>query len=234
MSKVKVKKQSTFIDMTAMSDVTVLLLTFFMLTSTFIAKEPIQVTTPYSVSEIKIPDTNIMTILVDQQGKIFLSLESTSEQVVATLRAVGDDYGYTFTPKQEESFRRLKSFGVPIASMKDFLDLPVDKQDAFMRDISNPRVGIPTDSVEIRDALGGVVSKDNEFIRWVSHATRIRDEVRKEARMRGDDEPAELQIAIKADQLTNYPVVRKVMDDLRGMRKNRYLLITNLKTASAE
>ena len=30
MAKVKVKKQSTFIDMTAMSDVTVLLLTFFM------------------------------------------------------------------------------------------------------------------------------------------------------------------------------------------------------------
>ena len=36
MARVKVKKQSTFIDMTAMSDVTVLLLTFFMLTSTFI------------------------------------------------------------------------------------------------------------------------------------------------------------------------------------------------------
>ena len=30
----KIKKKSTFIDMTAMSDVTVLLLTFFMLTST--------------------------------------------------------------------------------------------------------------------------------------------------------------------------------------------------------
>jgi biopolymer transport protein ExbD len=43
-----------------------------------------------------------------------------------------------------------------------------------------------------------------------------------------------LQIAIKADKLTNYPVVKKVMDDLRDMRKNRYLLITSLKTASSE
>ena len=33
MGRVKIKKKSTFIDMTAMSDVTVLLLTFFMLTS---------------------------------------------------------------------------------------------------------------------------------------------------------------------------------------------------------
>ena len=38
MGKTKVKKQSTFIDMTAMSDVTVLLLTFFMLTATFLPK----------------------------------------------------------------------------------------------------------------------------------------------------------------------------------------------------
>ena len=46
MGRAKIKKKSTFIDMTAMSDVTVLLLTFFMLTSTFVKKEPVQVTTP--------------------------------------------------------------------------------------------------------------------------------------------------------------------------------------------
>lgn len=46
MPKIIVKRKSTFIDMTAMSDVTVLLLTFFMLTSTFIQKEPVVVTTP--------------------------------------------------------------------------------------------------------------------------------------------------------------------------------------------
>ena len=42
MGRVKQNKKSTFIDMTAMSDVTVLLLTFFMLTSTFLAKAPYQ------------------------------------------------------------------------------------------------------------------------------------------------------------------------------------------------
>ena len=40
MGRAKIKKKSMFIDMTAMSDVTVLLLTFFMLTSTFVKKEP--------------------------------------------------------------------------------------------------------------------------------------------------------------------------------------------------
>jgi biopolymer transport protein ExbD len=230
MAKVKVKKQSTFIDMTAMSDVTVLLLTFFMLTSTFISKEPIQVNTPGSVSEIKIPESNLITILVDKQGKIFLSMDYQQEQVLETLRAVGNDYGYTFSSKQEESFKKLKSFGVPISSMGAFLDLPGDKQDAYLMDVTNPRVGIPTDSVEVKDAVG-VISKDNEFIRWIGYATRIREDARK-----ANPEMPELQLAIKADKQTNYPVVKKVMDDLRspGLRKNRYLLITNLKTASSD
>ena len=48
MGRAQIKKKSTFIDMTAMSDVTVLLLTFFMLTSTFVKKEPVQVNTPAS------------------------------------------------------------------------------------------------------------------------------------------------------------------------------------------
>ena len=65
--------------MTAMSDVTVLLLTFFMLTSTFVKKEPVQVTTPASVSEIKIPETNVLQILVDPSGKVFMSLDKQSD-----------------------------------------------------------------------------------------------------------------------------------------------------------
>ncbi|MDR0694773.1 MAG: biopolymer transporter ExbD, partial [Prevotellaceae bacterium] len=71
----KIKKKSTFIDMTAMSDVTVLLLTFFMLTSTFVQKEPVQVNPPQSVSEIKIPETNIVSVLIEPNGKVFMSLD---------------------------------------------------------------------------------------------------------------------------------------------------------------
>ena len=88
MGRAKIKKKSTFIDMTAMSDVTVLLLTFFMLTSTFVKKEPVQVTTPASVSEIKIPETNVLQILVDPSGKVFMS----SGQAVRLARSAGS-YG---------------------------------------------------------------------------------------------------------------------------------------------
>ena len=46
MGKIKIQKKDIWIDMTPMSDVMTLLLCFFMLTSTFLTPEPIQVTTP--------------------------------------------------------------------------------------------------------------------------------------------------------------------------------------------
>jgi len=215
MAKAKVKKQSTFIDMTAMSDVTVLLLTFFMLTSTFVQDEPVKVQTPASVSDYKIPESNLMTILVDSKGKIFMSFTNEKDKL-ETLNKVGEDYGITFTPKQQAAFKKLDSFGVPIRSMASFLDLPSGEQDKFLKDLENLRVGIPTDSVAISDARG-LISQDNEFKRWVTYATANNKD---------------LQIAVKADKSTTYPVVKKVIDELSAMRRYRYLLITSLKTAS--
>lgn len=214
MAKAKVRKQDTFIDMTAMSDVTVLLLCFFMLTSTFIQNEPVQVQTPASVSDFPIPENNLMTILVDSKGKVFMSFTNQQDKVDA-LTAVGEDYGMSFTTQQMNAFKKLESFGVPIQSMGAFLDLPSDQQDKYLKDIENQRVGIPT--AAISDDRGGVISVDNEFVRWVTHATTSN---------------SNMLIAIKADKATNYPVVKKVIEDLRDMRKNKYLLITSLKTAS--
>ena len=99
MSRAKIQKKNMFIDMTAMSDVTVLLLTFFMLTASFVKKEPVQVVTPASISEIKIPETNIMSILVDPEGRIFMSLDKQND-MAATLEAMGKEYGVTFTHRR--------------------------------------------------------------------------------------------------------------------------------------
>lgn len=215
MAKVKVKKQSTWIDMTAMSDVTVLLLTFFMLTSTFIQKEPITVTTPGSVSDKKIPEKNLLTILVDASGKIFMGMDNQNDQA-ETLRRVGEDYGIAFTNPQIGVFQKMVTFGVPIRSMSAFLGMPMDRQDEYLKDLSSARVGIPTEDTEVSDARG-MISSDNEFKRWISHAKAVNPD---------------LQIAIKSDQETNYPIVKMVMENLRDLRENRYLLITSLKKSS--
>lgn len=160
MAKVKIKKQSTFIDMTAMSDVTVLLLTFFMLTSTFVKKEPVQVSTPASVSEIKIPETNILSILVDKTGKVFMSFDKQNDQLAA-LQAVGEEYGMSFTPSEAKKFSIQSTFGVNIKQMKSFLALPEEKMDAILKE-----QGIPIDST------------DNQFKVWVKKAREINPDLR--------------------------------------------------------
>jgi len=160
MSKVKVARKSTRIDMTAMSDVTVLLLTFFMLTSTFVRKEPVQVTTPASVSEIKIPEINILSILIDPKGKVFMSLDKQSD-MVETLSSVGKDYGVSFTPQELKKFKILKTFGVPIKSMKAYLALSTEDQDKVLKD-----QGIPTDKI------------DNQFKSWIRSARLTNKDLR--------------------------------------------------------
>lgn len=160
MGRVKIKKKSTFIDMTAMSDVTVLLLTFFMLTSTFVRKEPVQVTTPASISEIKIPETNILQILVDSSGKVFMSLDKQSD-LRNVLESMGQEYGVAFNPVEIKKFMLSSTFGVPIRSMKKYLDLPQDQQDAVLKN-----EGIPTDSI------------DNQFKAWVRNARAANRELR--------------------------------------------------------
>ena len=122
MARARIKRKSTFIDMTAMSDVTVLLLTFFMLTSTFVKKEPVQVATPSSVSEIKIPETNVLQILVEPSGKVFLSLDKQPD-MKAVLDRMGEEYGIDFTPEQEHKFMTASTFGVPMNRMSNFLNL---------------------------------------------------------------------------------------------------------------
>lgn len=160
MGRAKIKKKSMFIDMTAMSDVTVLLLTFFMLTSTFVKKEPVQVFTPASVSEIKIPETNVLQILVDPQGKIFMSLDKQPD-MKAVLEKMGEEYGVDFSPEQEKKFVTASTFGVPMRSMQKYLDLPAEQQDKLLTN-----EGIPCDST------------DNQFKSWVRNARQVNPDLR--------------------------------------------------------
>lgn len=155
MGKTKAKKHSTFIDMTAMSDVTVLLLTFFMLTATFLPKEPVRVNTPASVSEKKIPEFNVLTILIDTEGKVFLSMDR-NDLKKSWLEDMGKDYGMTFTPAQVNTFVEQPFVGVPIGRMKEALSMPDADREDMMK-----QIGIPMDSL------------NDQFSRWIKHARTL-------------------------------------------------------------
>lgn len=198
MPKVKIKRKSTAIDMTAMCDVAFLLLTFFMLTSNFVQKEPVNVISPASISEIKIPDTNIMLILVDSKGKVFFGIDG-QENRKELLTRMGAAYNTTFSPAEMKEFSLINSFGVSINNMKAFLSMKPEE-----RDLPQNATGIPCDSL------------DNQFKNWVSIAKAVNKNYR---------------IAIKADQTTAYPVIKKLMGTLQDINENRYNLITSLESS---
>jgi biopolymer transport protein ExbD len=182
-----------------MCDVAFLLLTFFMLTSNFTKKEATAVNTPSSISEIKIPERNIMLILVDAKGKVFFGIDGQDNRI-ALLEKMGIVYNIPFDKNELKEFSLINSFGVPMNRMKAFLALKPEERD-------NPAaaLGIPCDSI------------DNQFKNWVSAARSI---------------SADYRIAIKADQSTAYPIIKKLMGTLQDLKENRYNLITSLETAA--
>ena len=198
MGKIKIQKKDIWIDMTPMSDVMTLLLCFFMLTSTFLTPEPIKVNTPSSVSEVKVPENDVLNILVSPEGNIYLGSENKNT-MVAMMETVTDKFGVTLNGLQLKHFKEDAMIGAPMAVFADYLSLDTEKMGEEIQKLS-----IPLDSIE-----GG----KSEFQEWVAAAR---------------DANPDIRVAIKADAKTSYAVIKKMMSELQDMNENRYQLITNL------
>jgi biopolymer transport protein ExbD len=160
MPKVKVPRKSTTVDMTAMCDVAFLLLTFFMLTSNFVAKEPIVVAIPSSVAEIKIPERDIATVLIDKDGKVFFGLD-TQQDRKDLLDNLGKTYSIEFTEKELTEFSKISMSGVPMEKMRAFLAMEPEA-----RDSKDAALGIPTDSL------------NNQFAKWMKISRQLNPKLR--------------------------------------------------------
>ncbi len=177
--------------MTPMSDVMVLLLTFFMLTSTFLKPEPVTVNTPMSVSEIKIPEKNVFSVLISPQGQVFLDLDNPDDRI-SVLEKMAVDYNISLTEKEKHDFSIATSFGVPMQNFKEFMSLPLEKQNELL-----PNYGIPTDSL------------NNQFKGWVQAAREVK----------GKDMIIAIK-ADQSTPYTNIKNVMSSLQDLRENRYN--------------
>ena len=204
MGKVKIKKADVWIDMTPMSDVMVLLLTLFMLTSTFVKNEAVKVNTPGSIMETKVPENNVLSILIDKHGKVFLGMDKPGD-FTNVLTTMTDQFGIQLNGQQLETFRTATNVGVPMDEIPALLSLDDTKLNEYMA-----TKGIPTDSIE-KDGQKGM----SEFQLWVQAAR--------------DNNGPDMKLALKADADTPYGVVKKVMSELQDMSENRYYLITSYK-----
>ncbi len=201
MPKVKMPRKSTNVDMTAMCDVAFLLLTFFMLATKFKPEEPVSVTTPNSISEIPLPDKDIMMITIDPNGRMFFSIDNqlTRKDLINDV----DEYKKLgLTDQEKTAFALGASVGAPFSQLKSYLASAPDAQMEYDKTTK----GIPTDTT--------VTSETNELGDWI--------------RMARNTNP-KLRITIKADSKSAYPEIKKVIKTLEGYKIFKFNLITGLK-----
>lgn len=149
MPAVKPKRKSPVMDMTAMCDVAFLLLSFFIMTTQFKGQESVTIDTPSSISQTKIPETGVATISIDPKGKYYFGI-ADAKQRGELLQRMAQKYGVSVTTTDMKSFEKLSDFGISIAGLKQYLNLPPEDQ------INVVMAGIPNDST--KSELGDWVS----------------------------------------------------------------------------
>lgn len=186
--------------MTAMCDVSFLLLTFFMLTTQFRPDEPVVVDTPSSISESKLPDGGVVLLTMDKNGRVFYSMngKTTRETVLTKMSAI---YRVAFSEKEAKAFANMESFGVPIEQLPALLDLPTEERKQFKQ------TGIPVDT------------SHNELADWVEASFQAYS----------DEKGTIPIIAIKGDNKANFVATKKLIDALQAKNFNTFNFITDLE-----
>ena len=156
MARVKPKRHSIRVDMTAMTDVSFLLLNFFILTAQFAKPDVETITTPSSISEKLLPDASLMTVLSTTDGKFYFTPVENGTERIALLDKMGAKYGMKFTDAEKVAFTKVQSVGVPMNQLKGYLNLSDDDRKAF-----KSQTGIPLDST------------NKQLIDWVEQSLAV-------------------------------------------------------------
>lgn len=153
MPKVKAKRQSVSLDMTAMCDVAFLLLTFFMLTAKFRPEEAVTITPPTSISEKPLAtEKGVITISVSNEGKIFMGVDDKEAQQMM-LERMSNRLGIPVNAEMQKNFMASEIVGYPAGALKQVLSEKPSKWKA-----AGYYTGIPCDSA------------NNELFLWVTYA----------------------------------------------------------------
>lgn len=139
MSRNRVAKRSTWIDMTPFVDVAFLILTFFILATKFKPDEVVKVETPSSVSSKALEEKNdTFIIIMDKNKGVYAMLSENLRAPVIenmnTTRKLG------LTPAELEEFKKSGAVATPISGLKSYYAEAPEKRGKLNK-------GIPIDSL---------------------------------------------------------------------------------------
>ena len=198
MGRAKLPRKSTNIDMTAMCDVAFLLLSFFILATKFKPPEALTVVTPSSVSTKVAPEKDVVMVIIDKDGKVYLSVsEANQSEKKEMIDAINTSKNLNLSDAEKNNFVRIPNayIGAPFSQLKSYLD----KDPASLQNVVKP--GIPA-----------VDSTNNEMIDWFKVAADAFAGKKMSVLVKGDDASKypSLQgviIALKKNDLMKFQVV---------------------------
>lgn len=193
-------RKSTLIDMTAMCDVAFLLLTFFMLATKFKPDEPVAVVTPSSINTKLLPDSDVILLTVDKDGRVFFTMDGQPKRK-QLIEDLNTNFKLNLTPTEIRNFKVGSSIGTDFKNLGKVLSMTADE-----RKNSKLETGIPMDST------------NNELAIWIEYARSAQGNNRK------------LKYCIKADNETPYPVIKRVLDTFKEKKIQKLNLVTNLES----
>ncbi|HAP94274.1 ExbD/TolR family protein [Epilithonimonas hominis] len=156
MARIKPKRHGVALDMTAMCDVTFLLLTFFIMTTQFKKPDVAQIKPPSSISEKLLPDASLMTVSITPDGVFYFQPVDNGSEKIQLLDKMGAKYNMTFTNPEKAAFAKVEAVSVPMGQLKSFLNLPAEQQKTY-----KSKEGIPMDST------------NKQLIDWVEQSLAV-------------------------------------------------------------
>lgn len=198
MPSVKIPRKSTDFDMTPFVDIAFLILSFFMLATKFKPPEPVEITTPNSVSSEPLPENDAVMITIDKNDKVYFSIFSEKDPGVfdQIIKDLNTQKNLNLTNQEMVNFRKTASVGVPFSSLKSLLGVAPDDQ----KNVNQP--GIPV-----------MDSATNELVWWISEA---------QSAFSGKA----LRYLIKGDAKSKYPTFEAVVSALKRNDQFKYNLVT--------
>jgi biopolymer transport protein ExbD len=199
MGRAKLPRKSTNIDMTAMCDVAFLLLSFFILATKFKPPEALSVITPSSVSTKVAPEKDVVMVIIDKDGKVYLSVsEANQAEKKEIIETINTSKNLGLTDAEKNNFIRVPNayIGAPFSQLKSYLD----KTPEELQKVVKP--GIPA-----------VDSTNNEMVDWF-RAAQTAFQGRK------------MNILVKGDDASKYPSFQGVIIALKKNDLMKFQVVT--------
>ena len=200
MPSVKMPRKSTFVDMTPFVDVAFLILTFFIMATKFKPAEPVEVTTPNSVSTKDIPESDAMQVTFDKEGRVFFHIKPEKDGRIKynVIKNLNTTRNLGLTEAEMQNFVKTEAIGVPYTGLKQLLSLPIENQGTLRQP------GIPVDTT------GG------ELLYWIRDAASA---------FSGKT----LKYYIKGDNNAKFPVFKGVLNAFKKNDILKFNMITMLE-----